>query len=682
MLRVVFGIILIILLLTWGCSKAPLPPESDTNVVNNDTVGEIKVTAVNKHGISVDSVKIYLNGDFKGYTPLSITSVEFGTHTIRAQKQGFEIYSETVIIEKSAVVNREIILNNVPLNMGQLMVTIDQDSAKTTITTANDEIINSTYARELLLTVDTGGYFIRCEKPGYGLVFKAIEIRVDSITIENIKLEKLSEIRFPQLILAIPDSGWTNEPVLITWESSNTDRVDIDYVENPGLSGKREVRFQSSGLHYIKATGYNSTNEASVLDSIYISDRPRVAPQITITVSPKQIFTDEVVTITWNSTNAVDVDVDYVPNAGLSGQWQEQFYYTGIIVIEAYAYGPGGEAVDRDTITVHEPEPPTIEFWVEKDEVDYSEPIVLNWNTNGYKVIIDQGVGTRGPEGNEEVVFNNPGLKQICATAYGAGDLITTKKIEVRVLEPEQPELPVLSLSVIEQVESGQPALIEWHSWNAIAMDVDYVQNPGLNGKIEVVFESPGQRIISASAYNSAGQVTVSDTVLVVETVIEPQVETVFAASGAKVCAIHYSGRQSWENAAEVDIVVPGYYRVIAAAWYNSGDDQKNESFFLTINDDLGMPHYPTDANAGIYKVVADDPGAPHVAERNAGIFRLSAGKNFVNLHHYYIIADQYPQFVVNGPITDAESIQILYFKLEYVSEDTISRLTGKKDVM
>lgn len=819
---------LFFILLIFGCSKAPLPPESDQN--DND-FGSINVMTVNSENQGIDSATVFLNGDFVGYTPVLIDSIPFGVHTLRVHKSGYEIHSENIVIENNFIVNKEIILRKLPLNTGQLLMTVNQDSTQITITDSYNEIIEQTCSRELSLILDAGGYFIRCEKIGYELVLKAIVIKADSITVENIELQKLSDISLPQIVLVIPDSGKVNQPVLISWESTNADRVDIDYVENPGLNGKREIVFKSAGKHYIKAVAYNHAGQVSVIDSIFVTEVPNIPPAIKLEVSPKNAYVNEVVTLSWHSTNAIEVAVDYVSNPGLSGLWQVQFSQQGEVIIHAYAYGPGGEAQDVDTVYVVEktkapptitidvtPEqvainqavtiswksenafsvdvdfvpnaglvgqwqtsfsssgqviinayaygeggqvhdadtiyvkdnafspptinveatpkevivdqavtiswqsrnafsvdvdfvpqpglsgqwqtsfsspgeiivnaiaygrggqaydadtilvkgvaPPLLEFSVEPAEIEFSEPVYLTWSTNGYQVVIDQGLGARGPMGTEEIVFINPGLKIFTAVAYGQNNLTTTKKDSVLVKEPDQPQLPVITLSAVDSVEVEQPASIEWHSWNATAVDVDYVQNPGLNGKAEVVFYSPGERIITATAYNLAGQISVADTLIVVNAPVDLQVEKILVPSGAKVCAFHPDYPQVWDNAGEANIKVSGYYRVTAAAWYNSGDDQQNESFFITIIDKDGLEQKPEDPNAGDYKVVPDDPGPPHVAERDAGLFYLAEGRNIIRLHHYYTIADQFPQFIVNGPITGPESIQILYFILEYV---------------
>jgi hypothetical protein len=823
--KLVKSVFIITFILIAGCSKAPLSPDGNDDTAN-EHLGTMRVTAVDDRGVRLDGASVYLNGEFEGLSPVQIDSIEYGLHTLRVQKEGFQLHSENVVIENSLMINKEVVIHPVPLNTGQLFVTVNQDSALITVKDGAERVVDQRKSRDLQLTLEAGGYFVRCEKPGYGLVLKAVQVRADTVTVQNIELSRIAEATLPQIVLSLPDSAIAGTPVLFSWESENAQNVSVDYIEQAGLSGKWAVVFDLPGMRIVNAVARNDAGQASVRDSVVIYELPDVPPTIELSVSPQQIYTDDVCTISWKSDNAATVAVDYVPNAGLSGKWQERFSHSGTVVINASAYGPGGEvsvstelevlerqvmppsidvtieedvvvkgekvlltwtsenatsvdvdfvrnpglsgrreiqfdrtgqiivnayaygdggsasaadtvvvreadvpaprvsvtvtpdrvvvggdvtiswesananrvdvdyvsdagtsgrrmtrfasagtyvigaraygdggeARSSDTLHVLEATPPSVQLSASPKEVAFGTPVTLTWQSDGHHVMIDHGVGMRGPVGSEEVSFINPGVKVFTVVAYGDHDLTTTATDSVRILEPEQPELPVITLSVIDSVEVGQPAAVEWHSWNATAVDVDYVSGAGLNGKSELLFSTPGERLITATAYNDAGQVTEEELLVVVFTPVAPQVETILVPSGAKVSAIHDSNIQYVENAGTAEIEVPGYYRVIAAAWYNSGDDQKNESFYITIDGET-----PMDPNAGEYKVVPDDPGPPHVSERDAGLFYLDAGVHMFSMYHYYLISAQYPQFMVGNKMKDAESVQILYFKLEYV---------------
>ena len=830
--------ITLLLLSGWGCSKAPLPTEPDEEVVEkNNNLSKITVIAADYSGQAVDSADVYWNGEFLGLTPLIHDGVVSGIHSLRVQKTGYELFTETVEIIPTQPAFFEAMLKKMPLNKGQLIVTVDRDSVTTTLSDHNKNIIDLFYEREKSYVLNPGGYFIKAERPGFRIFHVAFEVKIDSIIVKNIHLEKLQNTELPDIILAVADSGTVNFPVTISWESSNAEKVDIDYITGAGLNGKREVTFQTSGMKYIRAIAYNNIGSATYLDSTFISDPvkdPLLPPKISIAVLPKKIFSNQSATIRWQSSNAQSVSVDYVPGAGLSGAWQVTFDAPGIYPVQAHAYGPGGsatdvdtlvvemsdlpnppvverfvvspdsivqgetatlqwtvsgenptvfidqgvgqvgptgnlnvspssntvytltainsggtvtrtvnlkvgqqeppptplptialnvnprevginqdvtlywesrnansvsvdfvpqaglsgqyllrfstageyvitatahgdggEASDSDTVKVHSAEAPWLEFNATPKVAEYGSPISISWSSNGYQVIIDQSIGIRGPQGSEEVYFENPGTKIFTAVAYGENQLITTARDTVFIEEPEQPQLPVIWLAVVDSVEVGKPALVEWQTQNAQQVDVDFVQLPGLNGKAEIIFNSEGKRIITATAYNPAGQVTVADTVEVVSGAIQQQVMPIYIPTLATVAAIHPTVPTSIENAGQTIITHEGYYQVKATVWYNSGDYQKNESFYLTLNNN-GRTVLPENPNAGIYKVVVDNPGAPHVIERNAGVFYLRPGQVNIAVQHYFLISNLYPQFIVDGPIDGPESVTILSFRLEY----------------
>lgn len=581
--------LLIILLSVLRCSKAPLPTEMEDHPDSKESFGKLIVSAADYTGQNIDSAQVYLNGQFMGFTPLTNENARTGIHSLRIQKEGFEIYAQSVSIETAKSVYIEALLKKLPSNKGLLLVTVDQDSAITTLTTTQNELIAVTSSREKTFILDVGGYYLKTEKIGYRMIHLALEIRVDSIMIQNIRLEKLDNPQFPEIVLVLPDSTARNEVTLISWETKNADRVDIDYIENPGLSGRREVIFRSAGWRHIHATARNIYGSASAVDSIYIYEKD-----------------------------------------------------------------------------VNPPAVPQLAFFAAPGEVDFGDPIKLTWSSNASHVIIDQGIGVRGPSGTEEIMFKTSGLKIFTAIAYGEGGISTTQNDTVLIHELRQPELPIIALALVDSVQAGMPVTIEWHSQNADRIDVDYVPYPGLNGKSEVIFQSAGKRIVTATAYNAAGQVSTAETLFVSPVPVLPQVAPILVDVMTTVCAVHPIVPQVNYNVGIFRVEQKGYYRLRATVWYNSGDSQKNESFFILIKDEPDKLHYPQDANAGIYKVVPDEVGSPHVSFRDAGLFYLMPGVFQIELHHYYSIAEQFPQFVVDGPITGAESVEVISLKIEY----------------
>jgi len=107
-----------------------------------------------------------------------------------------------------------------------------------------------------------------------------------------------------------------------------------------------------------------------------------------------------------------------------------------------------------------------------------------------------------------------------------------------------------------------------------------------------------------------------------------------------------------------VTLTDSGYYRIHIKILYNSGDEQTNETFFMTVLSPDGTTITPMDSNVGPYKVVFDDPGPRHTAWRDAGLFHFPPGDNTLQMHHVAAIMEQYPE-LLNGPIGESESVKV-----------------------
>lgn len=326
---------------------------------------------------------------------------------------------------------------------------------------------------------------------------------------------------------------------------------------------------------------------------------------------------------------------------------------------------PNQETVVHLELSAPPVDPPNLSFSVGPDSVQYGDAVILQWASNGFQVVIDQGVGTRGPSGSEEIVFENPGKKLFTATAYGPENVLTIKRDSTFVKEAPAPILPVVMLSATSKVTVNTPAKITWFSQNADYVVVDFINDASLQGSEEVTFTTPGIRIVTATAFNQAGYISTTDTIEVVEPEVT-SVDDIIVSSESWVRADKGEVGFLHADAAVFEIDAAGKYQVVTEVWYNSGDSQLNESFYLQIRDGDGKISLPQNPNAGIYNVVPDDPGEPHTASRESGIFKLSKGTNSIDLIHYAKISTYYPD-LLNGPITGPESVKILGFRLVYL---------------
>ncbi len=560
-----------------GCSKADLPIEPNTRTT-------LQVTAITQAGIRIDSANVFVDGSREGFTPFSAQDIQPGLHALRVSRDGYLAHAEQLLVELGRVYVVEAILDPLPPGEGQLIVTVDQDSALVRVMDSNDNVIFETEEQTSVHQLHIGRYRVGAEKAGVVAEQPNIEIETGKTTVVNLTLAQPGQT--PTLAFGIAlDSVNVGEDFEITWESDGFQVIIDQGIGVRGPNGKERVRCSSAGMKIFTATAYSLDNlTTEIKDSVYIS--------------------------------------------------------------EVVAF------------------PPSLNFSILADSVDFGTPAILEWQTDGHQVVLDHGIGGRGPSGSEEILFQTPGKKVIAATAYGENNLLTVKKDSVFVKEAALPPHPVVMLSTTRRVTVDTAASISWHSQNADYIVVDYVDNPGLSGSAQTTFHSPGIRIVTATAFNQSGYASASDTIEVVVPVIDV-VDDILVEANVHVRANAEKDKMKFMKAATFEVEKAGRYEVVSEAWYNSGDVQRNESFFLdisTIRDEFNLP---LDPNAGEYKVVPDEPGDPHTSKRASGIFVLSPGTHYVNIYHYGLIAKRYPQFI-NGKIIGPESVWVLGFKLIY----------------
>ena len=140
------------------------------------------------------------------------------------------------------------------------------------------------------------------------------------------------------------------------------------------------------------------------------------------------------------------------------------------------------------------------------------------------------------------------------------------------------------------------------------------------------------------------------------------------------------------QDVACLNISRPGFYQIFAGIENSIG--QSNESFYLTIRHEDGRVNGAKNPNAGPYRVVKDfdtvkgAPGTKIDTTRDAGLFYLPHGLNTIVLNHYYLIQNEYPDFL-NPPhqkINTAKIESVHLFKMGFIFiEDSLHDLRLSK---
>ncbi|RMF67136.1 MAG: PEGA domain-containing protein, partial [Calditrichaeota bacterium] len=326
---------MLILLLAMACSKAQLP-------LGVEPVSTLEVTAIDPEGRNVDSAKVFLNGKLVGMTPYRNEELKAGLIAIRVEKEGFRLFTSQLVVQQEQTYSIEAVLTPLDPTEGELLITVNQDSALVKVKDANDNVVVETYERTSKHVLPAGAYVVSAEKPGFPMAVQAVNVVVGQTV--SVHLELVDNSQPPSLdFQVVEDTVEVGSMVTLTWQSDGV-RVIIDQgIGERGPSGTEQMVCTQPGTKVFTATAYSAEDVATERkDSVY--------------VVPKTVI------------------------------------------------------------------PPTLEFDASPDTLMFGEPVFLQWHTNGFQVAIDQGVGLRGPDGTEEVVFQNPGKKVFTAIAFGEDD--------------------------------------------------------------------------------------------------------------------------------------------------------------------------------------------------------------------------------------------------------------------
>ncbi|RME01980.1 MAG: hypothetical protein D6814_00465, partial [Calditrichaeota bacterium] len=121
------------------------------------------------------------------------------------------------------------------------------------------------------------------------------------------------------------------------------------------------------------------------------------------------------------------------------------------------------------------------------------------------------------------------------------------------------------------------------------------------------------------------------------------------------------------QTTAVVNIQQAGCYRISGLVHFDSGDHQKNESFYLEVHNSDGSISTPLDStNVGPYKVIKDIGGPVGVfAQQDAGLFYFAAGIDTIQMWHYINIRHIDDSLWDYDPNSDvAESVEMYDFFL------------------
>ena len=87
-----------------GCTQSPAAGMDVWLIKVKAVIGSLSISS------TPSGAEIYLDGDFKGTTPMTISDVPVGSHTIELTKEGYKNYSKDIIISAGKMTNVSVIL--------------------------------------------------------------------------------------------------------------------------------------------------------------------------------------------------------------------------------------------------------------------------------------------------------------------------------------------------------------------------------------------------------------------------------------------------------------------------------------------------------------------------------------------------------------------------------------------
>jgi hypothetical protein len=226
------------------------------------------------------------------------------------------------------------------------------------------------------------------------------------------------------------------------------------------------------------------------LASVWFAMRPRPAMVDTFDVDPVEVFVDENVRLSWQSSNARSVTIetaDGVLMEGLPPDGSKTFKVTKTTSFFAYAVNEMGKSKQPKEVTVVAkivPTPPAaqiLEFDVEPKTIKVGGAATIKYRVANASKVTLQPLGVDlAVSGQDSYSFiaENPGKMTLMITAYNAQNQAVEKSVTLNVIDESQARILVFKallngapLGQVE-VEPATPIQIEWQVTNAARVEV------------------------------------------------------------------------------------------------------------------------------------------------------------------------------------------------------------------
>jgi hypothetical protein len=255
---------------------------------------------------------------------------------------------------------------------------------------------------------------------------------------------------------------------------------------------------------------------------------PPVEPTVTLTANPTTIAAGESATLTWTSTNATSCTafLGWSGSKPLNGS--ASVSPTETTTYQLDCTGPGGVGSDDAlvTVTVEEPEDPTVEITADPMTITAGSSTTLTWNSEN----ADSCTASNGWSGSK-ALDDDESVSPTVTTTYtitcdGDGGS-ASDSVTVTVNQPE-PEDPTLDLTANPStITEGSSSLLSWSTTNATSCEKSGGWSGATTTSGTFSVSPTATTTYSMECTGAGGTVSDSVTVNVVLTPEEPDAPTV-----------------------------------------------------------------------------------------------------------------------------------------------------------
>ncbi len=392
----------------------------------------------------------------------------------------------------------------------------------------------------------------------------------------------------------------------LSWSSTNGDNVEIDQgIGSVDASGSQSVFPTSTTTYTLTVTDANGF-EVTATAVVTVTD----APTATLSANPATITAGQSATLSWSSTNGVNVEIDQgIDSVGASGSQSVSPTSTTTYTLTV-TDANGFKATATAVVTVTEP--PTATLSAVPATITRGQSATLSVaSTNAVSAVIRPGNLTVDlqPDGTGAIQVSPTSTTAYTLTVTDANGFEATATATVTVTEP-----PAATLSANPAtITAGQSATLSVASTNAVSaviqpgnLTVDLAADG--KGSVEVMPPTTTTYTLTVTDANNAIAV---DTAVV--TVTEPPTATLTAAPA--IITAGQSATLSWSSTNGVNVEIDQDIGSVNASGSQSVSPTSTTTYTLTVTDANGFEVTATatvtfndkpTANAGPDQTVAE----------------------------------------------------------------------------